>query len=118
MTFECGEGPLVDATKVTFYVAPMGTTDDDVVAAALSLPPEVRAMLAEQLLESLDDPVRARIDAVWALEVEKRAAQIEDGKVEALPGKALTDELPRHYPEPPSSALFYTFLHTFPSALL
>jgi len=84
---------VVDQTGVACYVAIMGTTYDEVVAAALSLPPEVRAMLAEQLLESLDDPERARLDAVWATEAEKRVAQVDESKVEALPGEEVMEAL-------------------------
>jgi putative addiction module component (TIGR02574 family) len=71
----------------------MATSYDDLVAAALLLPPGARAALAEQLLESLDDPQQHQIDALWAQEAEKRAAQIEEGKVEALAGKDVMDEL-------------------------
>jgi putative addiction module component (TIGR02574 family) len=70
----------------------MGTYDD-VAAVALSLPAEARATLAEQLLESLDDPERERIDLSWVQEAERRAAQIEEGVVEALPGQDVMDEL-------------------------
>jgi len=37
---------VVDLTQAACCVAIMGTTYDEVVAAAVSLPPEVRAMLA------------------------------------------------------------------------
>ncbi|MET0502840.1 MAG: addiction module protein, partial [Candidatus Binatia bacterium] len=43
-----------------------------VVSDALSLPPRSRAKLAEQLLESLDDPKQKEIDRLWADEVEDR----------------------------------------------
>jgi putative addiction module component (TIGR02574 family) len=56
----------------------------DVVAAAMSLPPEARAQLAEQLLDSLD-PRRQEVDAAWAAEIEKRIQEIEDGRAELIP---------------------------------
>lgn len=43
-----------------------------VLSDALSLPPRSRAKLAEQLLESLDDPKQKEIDRFWADEVEDR----------------------------------------------
>jgi len=45
------------------------------------------------LLESLDDPERARIDAVWAIEADKRVAQVDEGKVDALPGEEVMEGL-------------------------
>jgi putative addiction module component (TIGR02574 family) len=59
---------------------------DDLLAAALLLPPAARATLADQLLESLEDPQQEQIDAVWELEATRRAAQIEEGALEAIPG--------------------------------
>jgi len=52
-------------------------------SAALLLPPEERARLAERLLASLDiDP---EIEAAWAAEVEKRLADWDAGLVDAVP---------------------------------
>jgi len=45
---------------------------EDILRAALSLPGETRAMLADQLLASLDGPNQKEIDAVWAEEAERR----------------------------------------------
>ena len=59
----------------------MTARQQEVIAAAMSLPPEARAPLAEQLLDSLD-PARAQVDAAWALEVERRVKQIEEGRGE------------------------------------
>jgi putative addiction module component (TIGR02574 family) len=56
----------------------------DVIAAAMSLPPEARAQLAEQLLDSLD-PRRREVDAAWAAEIERRIQEIEDGRTQLIP---------------------------------
>jgi putative addiction module component (TIGR02574 family) len=58
-----------------------------VLSDALSLPPRSRAKLAEQLLESLDDPKQKEIDRFWADEVEDRIDAYEKGKLKAIPGQ-------------------------------
>ena len=58
-----------------------------VVSDALSLPPRSRAKLAEQLLESLDDPKQKEIDRLWADEVEDRIDAYERGELKAIPGE-------------------------------
>jgi len=50
---------------------------------ALELPARERAIVAEQLLLSLDQP-SPEIDAIWASEVEDRLAAYEKGEVEAV----------------------------------
>lgn len=57
---------------------------DEILVAALSLSPGERAMLADQLLESLDGPDQKRIDALWAEEAERRVREIDEGKVETI----------------------------------
>ena len=58
-----------------------------VVSDALSLPPRSRAKLAEQLLESLDEPKQKEIDRLWADEVEDRIDAYERGELRAIPGQ-------------------------------
>lgn len=58
-----------------------------VISDALSLPPESRAKLAEQLLESLDDPKQREIDRLWADEAEDRIDAYERGELKAIPGQ-------------------------------
>jgi putative addiction module component (TIGR02574 family) len=58
-----------------------------VISDALSLPPRSRAKLAEQLLESLDDPKQREIDRVWADEAEDRIDAYERGELKAIPGQ-------------------------------
>jgi putative addiction module component (TIGR02574 family) len=49
--------------------------------AAMKLPPKRRAMLAEQLLASLDDETQRAIDAEWATEGEARIDAFDAGKI-------------------------------------
>ena len=58
---------------------------DEIMGAALSLPPGMRAMLAEHLLESLDAESQNEVDSAWAKVVEARIAEIDAGKVELIP---------------------------------
>ena len=71
----------------------MSTNYDEVLSAALSLPPGARAMLADHLLESLDAEDQKRIDAIWAEEVERRVRAIDEGRVELIPGDKVMAEL-------------------------
>jgi len=58
-----------------------------IVSDALLLPPRSRAKLAEQLLESLDDPKQKEIDRLWADEVENRIDAYERGELKVIPGQ-------------------------------
>ena len=60
---------------------------DEILKAALSLPPVKRAMLADDLLQSLDSPNQTQIDAAWGEEAERRMREIDEGKVEAIDGE-------------------------------
>ncbi len=71
----------------------MVNTYDEIFGAALSLPPGLRAMLAEHLLKSLDSTKQAEIDALWAEEAEKRVQDIEQGRVTLIPGEHVLREL-------------------------
>ena len=71
----------------------MSANFDDILSAALSLSPGARAMLADHLLESLDDESQKRIDAMWAEEAERRAQAIDEGRVKLIPGDEVLAEL-------------------------
>lgn len=66
---------------------------DEVLSAALSLSPGSRAMLAGQLLESLDRENQKRIDVIWGEEAEKRMQEIRDGKVQPIDGELVMSRL-------------------------
>lgn len=54
---------------------------DEIFRAALSLPQDARADLADRLLESLGEA-----DARWAKEAEDRILAYERGEIAAIPG--------------------------------
>jgi putative addiction module component (TIGR02574 family) len=66
---------------------------DQILKAALALPPDARAMLADHLLVSLDAPNQKQIDAAWAEEIERRIREIDEGKVETIDGESVMQKL-------------------------
>lgn len=65
----------------------------EVFLAALSLPEEERAVLADHLHESLTPPNQREIDAAWAEEATRRMCEIDEGKVETIDGELVMREL-------------------------
>ena len=57
---------------------------DDLLNSALQLPPPDRAVLARQLLLSLEaDELDADSETAWAVELEARLARVEQGQFTA-----------------------------------
>ena len=54
-----------------------------IIDQALELPSSERAIVAEQLLLSLDRPDQ-EFDAIWAAEAEERIDAYEQGKIQAV----------------------------------
>jgi len=57
---------------------------DQLISEAVSLPVEIRVQLIERLLESLN-PSHKDIDGLWAIEVERRVTEIDNGEVKTVP---------------------------------
>jgi putative addiction module component (TIGR02574 family) len=72
-------------------------TFDEILSAALSLPPGMRAALADRLLDSVNGEDQKRINALWAEEAERRIKEIEDGLVTPIPGDEVMDRLRARY---------------------
>ena len=66
---------------------------DEILHAAMMLPEDERADLAERLLESLGDADQREIDARWAREAEDRILAYERGEIVAIPGHEVFAEL-------------------------
>ncbi len=64
----------------------MGMATDKLLEEAL-LPADERARLVEKLRQSLNLPTEAEINRLWVEEAERRVSQIEEGKVELIPGE-------------------------------
>jgi putative addiction module component (TIGR02574 family) len=69
------------------------STYEEIISAALALPPGPRAMLAEHLLDSLNGEDQKRIDALWADEIERRIREVDKGKVIPIPGDQVMERL-------------------------
>jgi len=59
---------------------------------ALSLPPQERAQLAEQLLSSLDSLSEAEIEQLWFQEATNRATELDQGLVQRIPAEVVRRE--------------------------
>lgn len=57
----------------------------DLIAEAISLPVEERALVVDSLLRSLNPP-ESNIDKKWARVAKRRLSELRSGQVEALPG--------------------------------
>ncbi len=62
----------------------MSRSAADELEAALALPEDQRASVAEQLLASLDGEVDADAEVVWGAEIEHRLARIEAGQARSV----------------------------------
>ena len=69
----------------------MSDRGTEILYEALSLPPEERAQIAEQLLSSLDAPNRQRVDVLWASEAEDRLDAYERGEIKTIPAEQVFD---------------------------
>lgn len=60
----------------------------DLIAEAISLPIEERAMVVDSILRSLNPP-DSDIDKKWAAIARKRISELRSGEVEAVPGETV-----------------------------
>lgn len=65
----------------------MTTTLKDVLPLTSALDLADRAKLAEQLLNSLDEPSEIEVEKLWAEEARRRLAAYRAGQVEAIPAE-------------------------------
>ena len=62
-----------------------GIKTKDLIAEAISLPVEERAMVVDSILKSLN-PTESDIDKKWAAVAKQRLKELRSGEVEAIPG--------------------------------
>ena len=62
----------------------MSTRADTILGSALTLPPDERAWLASELIASLDEGEDAEVEAAWAVEIERRIAEVESGEAKTV----------------------------------
>ena len=56
----------------------------ELVARGRALPPRDRERLIDQLLESLNEPAAAELDASWEAEIQRRLAEYDRGEIIAI----------------------------------
>ena len=64
---------------------------------ALALPSNLRASLADKLLESLNSPTQKKLDFLWAKEAEKRLKDLRSGKVSTIPANTVFEGIRKKY---------------------
>ena len=62
------------------YAFNMGMTVEQIAEAALSLPSEARAQLADRLVESLDAAADEATQQVWVAEAIRRRDEVRSGR--------------------------------------
>lgn len=63
----------------------MSLTIEQIAAAALALPAEARAILADRLVESLDPTEDRTVRQLWATEAVRRRDEVRNGQVQTIP---------------------------------
>jgi putative addiction module component (TIGR02574 family) len=71
----------------------MTPTIDAIFDAALSLPRENRATLAEKLADSLSEEDRADLSPAWAEEIRRRIAAYKRGEMKTIPAEQVMRSL-------------------------
>jgi putative addiction module component (TIGR02574 family) len=51
----------------------------------MSLPPEDRSRIAEELWHSVDEAKQEQIDAAWMAEIRRRIAAVDSGQMKTTP---------------------------------
>ncbi len=68
----------------------------ELTAEVLSLPSEARALLAEQLVESLDVSTPAsHLDELWTAEAQHRLAEVRAGRTQTISGAEAAERVRR-----------------------
>jgi hypothetical protein len=65
----------------------MSMTVEQIVNEALGLPSEVRALLADRLVESLDPAEDGYIRQLWMAEAIRRRDEVRTGRVRTVPAE-------------------------------
>ena len=72
---------------------------EQIAEAALALPSEARALLADRLVESLDPAEDGPIHQLWVAEARRRRDEVRSGQTPTIPGdEALARVRRAHFP--------------------
>ncbi len=75
----------------------MRTAVDKVSDEVLALPTDVRIMLVDRILASLNLPTQPDIDRMWAEEAERRAGELDRNQAPLVPGEEVFDRICRKH---------------------
>lgn len=70
-----------------------GMNTADIEKTVLELPLQDRAHLAQKLLESLDEPSDAEVRKMWLFEAQRRAEEIDAGRVELVSAEEIEQQV-------------------------
>jgi len=70
----------------------MSPNVENIIHNALLLPRDIRALIAEKLLESLDYEEPFELSREWKEEIERRCQEIDNGTVQLIPGHQVLKE--------------------------
>ncbi|OGW11803.1 MAG: hypothetical protein A2W77_07675 [Nitrospinae bacterium RIFCSPLOWO2_12_39_16] len=70
----------------------MSATVEKIALELLGLPTKSRALLAEKLIESLDEKQDKNVESLWIKEARRRSKEIKSGKVKCKPAKDVLRE--------------------------
>ena len=65
----------------------MPTTIEQLAKEAMSLPSELRAQLADLLVESLEGDDIGQVQEAWIAEAKRRRDEVRNGTVSTIPGE-------------------------------
>lgn len=71
-------------------------TTQELIAEAISLPVEKRALLAESILRSLNSP-ETDIDDQWAAVVRRRLTEVREGRAQTIPGEEVFAKIRKRF---------------------
>ena len=71
----------------------MAASAKDILRQALELKEEERAELASLLIESLDAPAEEGVEAAWAVEIERRMADLDSAAAKTLTWEEVRNKL-------------------------
>jgi hypothetical protein len=71
----------------------MTVSIDEITAAALALPAEARAELADRVAASIASGIPPHIKQLQMEEVQKRRSEVLSGKVQGIPSQQVRDEI-------------------------
>jgi putative addiction module component (TIGR02574 family) len=75
------------------YNATMDVLRQQILSAALSLPKNDRAVLAAELIDSLDPAADADYETAWSEEISHRIAALDAGATKTIPWEKVRDRM-------------------------